>query len=594
MSAQPKRRGVSDREWASYRRLLVYAEPYKARLIVGCLAGVLAGLGMGGGMLNLLQKNLDNLQNVSTIPQSEYLLTAALLPVLFIVLGIAEYLNAYLVQWVGNRVVMDVRNRTFRHLHTLSLDFYSSQKTGEMISRTINDSTMLERAVSTVMSDLAKQPATFFCALGYLVYLEPRLALYTFIILPLSIVPVILFGKRVRRHSKEGQQHLADLVSILQETLSGIQIVKAFGMEDREVDRFKKESSSYFRRTMKVVRAKAAIQPIIQVIAVLGFVAVWVYSYHTDMSVGSVITFLAGLFLMYDPVKKLGRIHLHIQQSAASADRIFEILDTPIKIADREGASELDAKIETVDFENVRFAYDKELILKGVSLKVKAGDRIAIVGTTGGGKSTFVNLLSRFYDVTDGAVLVNGTDVRDLTVESLRARIGMVTQEMILFNDTIAANIAYGTTGLSQSEIEAAARRAHAHEFISEFEAGYQTVIGDRGTRLSGGQKQRLSIARAILRNPPIMILDEATSNLDTESERLVQSALDELMTDRTVFAIAHRFSTIVNCHCILVIEAGLVVERGTHDELLALGGRYKHLYEMQFKDGPEESSAGT
>ena len=463
MGSRPKRRFIDDREWASYRRLLSYAEPYKGRLVAGIIAGVIAGMGMGGGVLKLLQENVDNLQNVGSIDKTTYLLTAAMFPVLFTILGLAEYLNSYLVQWVGNRVVLDVRNKTFEHLRHLSLGYYGRQKTGELISRTINDSTMLERAVSNVLAGLAKQPATLFFALGMLVYIDAKLALFTFVILPLSVVPVVMFGRRVRRNSKEGQQHLADVISIMQETLSGIRIVKAFGQEKREADRFAEENHRYFRRAMKVVRAKAAIQPIIQVIAVLGFVAVWVYSFFNEMSVGAVVTFLAGLFMMYEPVKRLGRIHLHIQQSAAAADRIFEILDSPIEVADRPDAVELGEQIDRISFTDVRFAYDEAPILKGVSVDARQGDRIALVGGSGGGKTTMLNLIPRFYDVSAGSLTVNGRDIRDYSLKSLRSRIGIVTQETVLFNDTIAANISYGTEGATREQVIEAATRAHAH-----------------------------------------------------------------------------------------------------------------------------------
>jgi subfamily B ATP-binding cassette protein MsbA len=574
-------------EWQTYKRLLRMTRPYASRLVIGILAGVVAGAAKGYHLLKYLYENLTNLELASSegIAFDAFILTVLVLPLIFLVLGIAEYLTSYMIQWVGNRVVMDLRNQTFLHLQDLSVGYYNRQKTGELISRTINDTTMIEHAVSSVISDVAKQPVTLAFALGYLFGLDWKLAACMIIILPVSMMPVLLFGRRVRRNSREGQSRLGELVSIMQEKIGGIRIVKAFGMETVEVERFRVDNESYFRRMMKVVRAKAAVQPLIQMIAVFGFVAVWVYGFYRDLPLSAVITFGAGLFLMYEPVKKLGRIHLHIQQSSAAADRVFEILDTDVLVKDCDGATELNDPIQSIDFDNVQFAYEHEPVLRGINLKVKAGERVAFVGGSGAGKTTLINLIPRFYDVTGGAIMIDGKDIKSLTIQSLRSKIGMVTQDTVLFHDTIANNISYGMSNCTREDIEQAARRAHAHDFISAEEMGYDTVIGDRGVRLSGGQKQRICIARAILRNPPILILDEATSALDTESERQVQSALDELMEGRTVFAIAHRLSTITGYDRIIVLDHGKVIEEGTHEGLMTSKGAYHRLYTMAFED---------
>ena len=397
------------------------------------------------------------------------------------------------------------------------------------------------------------------------------------------------FGRKVRRAAREGQARLANLAAVLQEALSGMRIVKAFGMEGYERQRFNEEAKATFLRAMKVTRANASIEPIIVFLAAIGAIPVMFYALFTNMPLDELITFFVAMLIMYQPVKKLSKLHLAIQQSSAAADRIFELLDTPIGVTDRADAIAFSGPVQRIAFENVGFAYDpNEPVLRDVSFAVEAGQCYAFVGSSGAGKSTLVSLVPRFYDVTSGRILLNGLDVRDLSQSSLRQQIGMVTQETILFNDTVANNIAYGTAQADRAAIIAAAQRAHAHDFISEMPEGYDTMIGERGVRLSGGQRQRLAIARAILRNPPILVLDEATSALDTESERAVQAALDELMAHRTVLAIAHRLSTIMHADKIIVLDAGRIVEAGTHAELLALGGTYKRLYDLQFRDAPE------
>jgi subfamily B ATP-binding cassette protein MsbA len=371
----------------------------------------------------------------------------------------------------------------------------------------------------------------------------------------------------------------------MQETLVGIRIVKAFGMEQYEIGRFSEQCGHFFNRIMRVARDKAIIEPLIVFVSVIGLALVLVYAGWTKMPAENFITFAIAMIALYEPVKKLSKVHLNIQQTSASADRIFEILDAPIMIFDSSNAVALEGPVESICFDKVSFAYDSAPVLRNISLAVQAGERVAIVGSSGAGKTTLVNLIPRFYDVSAGTLAINGTDIRKFTVQSLRSIIGMVTQETILFNDTVAANIAYGHAEASRAALEEAARRAHAHEFIQQMPEGYETVIGERGVRLSGGQCQRLAIARAILRNPPILILDEATSALDTESERLVQAALDDLMQGRTVFAIAHRLSTIMHCDKIIVLENGGIVEMGAHEKLLELNGVYRRLYDLQFND---------
>ena len=560
---------------------MAYARPYLWRLVIGGICGIIFGFSIAGLLLGAQAVLKNVFQNASI---SQTLMIALVLPLVALVRSVGQFLSDYYIQWVGNRVVMDIRVQTFAHLQDLSVRFFTKRKTGELISRTINDSMMVERAVSVVLGDLVKEPFVFMGAVGYLLYLDPLLAFASLVLFPVCIIPIALFGRRVRRYARHGQERLAALVSIMQETLSGIRIVKAFGMERYEIGRFSGECGHFFNRIMRVARDKAVIEPLIVFVSVVGLSLVLVYAGWAKMPAENFITFAIAMIALYEPVKKLSKVHLNIQQTSASADRIFEILDTPVLIRDMPGAAELKGAVNRICFEDVGFAYEHAPVLRGIRLEVKAGERVAIVGGSGAGKTTLVNLIPRFYDVSSGALTVNGADIRGYTVKSLRAVIGMVTQETILFNDTVAANIAYGHAEASRASVEEAAGRAHAHEFIRQLPEGYDTIIGERGLRLSGGQCQRLAIARALLRNPPVLILDEATSALDTESERLVQAALDDLMEGRTVFAIAHRLSTIMHCEKIIVLDKGAIVEMGTHADLLGLDGIYRRLYDLQFQ----------
>ncbi len=568
---------------ATYRRLLVYAKPYWRRLLVGAIAGMIFA-GSSVGVLSAAEPILGRFFSFDDPLDGRMVFLVSWGLVMMAVLrGVGHFASAYLIQWVGNRVVLDLRVQVFKRLMDLSVDFLQTNRTGDVISRTVNDAQLLQSAVSNVLTDLVKQPALLLFTMGFVLHKDWRLAVISLVLFPLCILPVIAFGRRVRHASREGQERLADILSIMQEALGGIRIVKGFCMESHEQSRFQEQCTSFFRRVMKMVRARASVEPIMIGVSTIGLVFILWYAHHAEMPWNSFLVYAVALVMLYDPVKRLGKIHMHIQQSSAAADRLFEILDTPVTVMDRDDAVALDDAVASIEFEDVTFAYGEEQVLRGVSLQARAGDRIALVGGSGGGKTTLVNLLPRFYDVDGGAVRINGRDIRDLTLASLREQIGLVTQDTFLFNDTIANNIRYGMVDATQSQIEAAARRAHAHDFILEQPEGYETGIGELGGRLSGGQRQRLAIARAILADPPILILDEATSALDTESERMVQAALDELIEGRTVFAIAHRLSTIQHCDKILVLEKGCVVESGTHAELLAAQGAYKRLHDLQF-----------
>jgi subfamily B ATP-binding cassette protein MsbA len=573
--------GDTHRDLNTYRRLLGFTRPYLGRLGLGVLFGALYA-GANAGILGFLKQGLPKFYDASC-PLKGVILTALMLPLVGVVRGIADYLSRYQIRWVGSRVVMDLRNAVFGRMNELPLSYFVTSRTGELISRTTNDTNAVENAVSVVVEDIAKQPLTLIGAIGFLLYIDPLLALISLVLFPVCILPVALFGRRVRRYTREAQQRVADLVSVLQEMITGVRVVKAFGREEHEKRRFGEQNLAFFRRMMKVARANLAVEPIIVFISTLGVGLVLLYVRARHMPFEDFTTYAGALFMMYEPVKKLSRMHLQIQQAVSASDRIFAVLDAPVEVTTRPGAVAVRAPVETIHFDQVTFAYGERRILGGVTLEVKAGQRIAVVGGSGAGKTTLVSLLPRFYDVTGGALRINGRDVRDYTLPSLRNLMGIVTQDTVLFNDTIAHNIAYGRKDAGREAILEAARRANAHDFIMEQPLQYDTVIGDLGVRLSGGQKQRLAIARAMLRNPPIMILDEATSALDTESERLVQAALHELMTGRTVFAIAHRLSTIADCDRIIVLDQGVIAEQGAHDELIRLGGLYKRLYDMQF-----------
>jgi subfamily B ATP-binding cassette protein MsbA len=500
---------------------------------------------------------------------------------------------------VGQRVVMDLRDQLYGHILGQSASFFARNTTGQLLSRVSNDVGQVQRAVSETAGDLLRESLALVGYAVVLFYYDARLALVCMTGAPLVVYPLIRLGQRIRRTARRSQEAQEVMSHVGHETFSAHRIVKAFGAEERETARFRATLMHLYRTNMRVVRALSLLPPSMELLGGIGLaLAIWYGSGQIAsgrLTTGEFTSFVAALFLMYAPAKKLSRVNANLQQTIAAADRIFEMMDTHTEVAESPNAAPLPAFSSQIEFRDVSFAYEDvhpRTILRGISFKVPAGQMVAIVGRSGAGKTTLVNLLPRFYDVSAGAILVDGLDLRSATVKSLRAQIGIVTQETVLFDDTIANNIAYGTMKASQDEIEAAARAAHAHEFISTAPDGYQTRIGERGQKLSGGQRQRLAIARALLKNAPILILDEATSSLDTEAELLVQDALATLMMNRTSFVIAHRLSTIMRADAIIVLERGRIVEMGQHDELLTRDGVYAALYKMQLLE-PKRAENG-
>lgn len=505
---------------------------------------------------------------------------------LFIIKGFFNYWQSYLMSNVGQKVIRDIRARLYDKLQILSLDYFTKKRSGELISRITHDVKLVENATSYALTDLIYQTFQVIIFTSLVFIIHWRLALIAFVVGPLIMMPIVNVGKKLRKLSKTTQEKMADINSILQETIFGVKIVKSFAMEDYEAERFNRQNQDYYKVTMKSIKRTLVLAPVTEIIgAFVGIFVFWLAGKEVitgKLSFGVFGLFLGSLLSMIRPFKKLSQVNSIIQQALAANTRIYEILEAPVSVEEKLEARELPRIKKNIIFEGVCFRYHDTEILKDVNLEVKQGEIVAIVGPSGVGKSTLVDLIPRFYDPQKGKILIDGIDIKEVSLKSLRKQIGIVTQETILFNDTITANIDYGNKDANLIDIEEVAKQAYAHDFILGLRDGYNTVIGDRGLRLSGGEKQRIAIARALLKNPPILILDEATSQLDTESERLVQQALDKLMQGRTVFVVAHRLSTIRHATKILVLNEGRIVETGSHDELLSKQGLYKKLYELQ------------
>jgi len=578
-----------------YLRILSYAKPYWFRIAIALVtAQVVAAT--DGALAWLVKPMMDRIfveKNAEVLK----LIPLAIIG-LYTVRGIGRYVQNYLMKYANLRMIMDLRTDIFRHFQRMSLAFYKDRSTGELMSRITSDVGAVRNANVGLVKNLFRQVFTLLALMVVLFTRDWQLALMACVTVPPSGVLIDRLGRKIKRLTKESQEKQADLSTLLVESLSGARIVKAFNMENQETKRYRRQLRKLYSLSMKKVKASELVSPLVEWLGSLGVAAI-IYVGGTRvlsgvLTPGDFFSFMAALMMMYSPIRKLTKVNSSIQSATAAAERIFEVLDLEPDIKDAPDAVDIKGFKDSIRFDHVWFAYpdDPETwILRDITLEVKKGEMVAIVGESGAGKSTLVDLVPRFYDVTKGAIYMDGIDVRKVTLDSLRGLIGVVTQETILFNDTIFNNILYGRSGASFEEVVEAAKVAHAHEFIEDLPHGYDTVIGERGTRLSGGEKQRIAIARAVLKNPPILILDEATSALDTQSERMVQNALDRLMEGRTVFVIAHRLSTVQNASRILVLDRGEVMETGTHQELLERGGLYSRLYRLQFSRDHEDKS---
>lgn len=615
-------RKTDDRDTTEiYRRLLVYARPYKARLAIGIIAGLLVGVTLFGllrmssdviGAFENRGKNVvsertekfestlewmnkrgiqtENADGTMTLPFMLIIVMA--FPPLILLRVFADYQNRYQMRWVGSRVVRDIRDHVFRNLQSQSLKYFGKCDIGKLISRCTNDTTVVEMVISSTVSDVTRAPVEILGALAFVGYFAVEqemlgLVLGMALAFPLLIIPIVVLGRHVRRHSRYALERVSDLVSRMHENFTGVKVVKAFSMEERETEQFVGMSREYFRSIIKALRAELFMTPFMEGVAILIAVAILVVCFSREVRLSEIVPILLAGIVAYRPLKHLARIGANLQKGAAALGRIYEVLDIDTSLPEAAAPVKVKCFEKSIDFEDVSFRYDDDSddVLSSISLSLRKGTVLALVGETGSGKTTIANLLARFYDPTRGRVVIDGVDLRDAAVSSLRSLMGVVTQETILFNDTIANNIAYGMDGASREQIVEAARRANAHHFIIADRAGYDRVVGEKGFVLSGGEKQRIAIARAILRDPPILILDEATSALDTITERLVQEAIAHVMEGRTVLAIAHRLSTVRHANQILLLDGGSIVERGTHDELYESRGRYRALCDMQVLD---------
>jgi subfamily B ATP-binding cassette protein MsbA len=601
------------------RKLWELARPHRGRLFLGVFTGILAGL-MAPLMIITItfvasvvfpspnQSSLEKQWSWLPAFAAQWLQDAraamdnglhqhpgavialvAMIPLVMFLRGLVTYLNVYFLQWAAIRAVTDLRTKLFAHLINLSAGFFSLNRSGELISRIMSDTQALQTIFSNATSVIVRDPVTLVSVLALLLCRpETRsMTLISLVVLPVCLIPLSIFSKKVRRSSGELQKQTAGLVQVMTEAFTGHRVVKAYNLEAVVSDEFRATANRSAGNNMRIIRANEITSPIIDLFAAIGIALALLYLIYLAQSrpsTGDFAQLVLSVFLMYPPMKNLTRLHNQLVQARAASDRVFELLATKNSVPEPAQPKLLQAASADIEFENVDFAYGEKPVLHNIHLTVKAGQLVALVGASGSGKTTLANLLLRFYDPTDGAVRIGGVDVREVATRDLRNQIAVVAQETILFNDTVRRNIELGRPGATNDEIIAAARHAYAYDFIMHKPEGFDTIIGERGVALSGGQRQRLAIARAVLKNAPILVLDEATSALDTESERAVQAALDELMKGRTTICIAHRLSTILHADVIVVLDQGRIVETGTHAELIQRGGVYQKLYELQFQ----------
>ncbi|NOY81400.1 MAG: ABC transporter ATP-binding protein [Kiritimatiellaeota bacterium] len=626
------------RDLSVFRRLLGYTRPHLGRLIVGILAGFITGGSLFGilrsapyliqpfekaaatrpaarrttergpsatapaprrdakGKLDGIAERIAARLHVAATDADgrltwQFMLLMALgFPFFYLIKSGALFVNRYFMRWVGARVVMDLRNELFEHLQQQSLAFFGRRDVGDLISRCTNDAMLVETAVSGTIADLSRAPVEILASITFVVIYAREngmlgpvgLLLLAF---PLSVVPIIVLGRLVKKFTLRSLRRISGVVTRMQENFTGIRVVKAFHTEKAEAERFRSMNAKYFREVIHALRAQLLMTPLMEFAGAVAAVLFLVFCYTRRIQMSQFIPMGFAAMTAYRPMKQLARIQASVQRAGAAAERIFSLLDLHTALPEAATPVRVSEFKDRIVFDCVSFRYDPESadVVRGLCFEMPRGTVTAFVGETGAGKTTVANLLARFYDPTDGRVLLDGLDLREIETASLRRLIGVVTQETILFNDTIANNIAYGSPEATREQIEKAAAEANAHDFIVADPEGYDRVVGEKGFRLSGGERQRIALARAILRDPPILILDEATSSLDTVTERLVQEAINRVMEHRTVFAIAHRLSTIKHADRIFLLDGGRIVEQGTHAELYAAGGRYRHLCDMQF-----------
>jgi len=577
---------LNDKQKNIYLRIVRYAIPYKWIIALS----MVASLGVAGSdavIAYLVKPFVDDMIVAGNMD------LARLVPFLVVGLaafkGISRYVQEYNIRTAGQHAIQDIRDQVFGHAIKRSMRFFTTNSSGSLISRILNDVNVMQAAFADVLVTLLRETLTLIALSGYAFYANWKMALMAFIVIPASAWPAAAIGKKIKKFSRRGQDAMGTVTGVLEQSFSGIKVIKAFATEEQEEQKFIRENAGFFKFIKKSFKYSAASSPVMELLTSFGVAAVLWYGLNQvalgEITKGELFSILAAILLMYTPLKRLTRVNNVIQQAVGAAERVFEVLDNQSQIIDAPDAIDLPRSRGHVEFKNINFSYDEEAVLHDFSVQAKPGEIIALVGSSGAGKSTFIGLLNRFYDPQQGQILIDGHDIRGLTQKSLHASLALVDQETFLFNDTIANNIRYGQPDADFSLVKLAATQAYADEFIQQMPDGYETQIGDRGVRLSGGQRQRICIARAILRDAPILMLDEATSALDTESEAMVQQALGNLMKNRTTFVIAHRLSTIMHADRILVLDKGAVVESGSHQELLKHGGLYKRLYDAQFED---------